>query len=54
MKRLGKGQVVLLATLIVLMILSMIWAVSTWNDASSVEMSIHGRIALSLGTIFRC
>jgi hypothetical protein len=26
--------------------------VSAWNDASSVEMSIHGWIALGLGTFF--
>jgi TRAP-type C4-dicarboxylate transport system permease small subunit len=52
MKRLSLGQVVLLATLIILLILSMIWAVSAWNDASSVEMSIHGWIALGLGTFF--
>jgi hypothetical protein len=52
MKRMSVGQVVLLAALIILLGLSIIWAVSAWNDASSVEMSVHGWIALGLGTFF--
>jgi hypothetical protein len=52
MKRMSVGQLVLLAALIMLLGLSVIWAVSAWNDASSVEMSIHGWIALGLGTFF--
>ncbi len=52
MKRLSVGQIILLAALIVLLILSLFWAVSAWNEGSSVEMSNHGWIALGLGTFF--
>ena len=52
MKRMGVGQLVLLAILVVMCIAAVVWAVSVWNVSSDVEMSIHGWIALGLGTFF--
>jgi hypothetical protein len=52
MKQLSWGQVVLLGCLMAILALSLLWAFSIWDDASSVEMSVHGWIALGLGTFF--
>jgi hypothetical protein len=52
MKRLSWGQVVLLGCLMAILALSLLWAFSVWNDANSVAMSVHGWIALGLGTFF--
>jgi hypothetical protein len=51
MKRLGMGQIVLLATLIGILILTAVWATSVWNTGDAV-MDKHGWIALGLGTFF--
>jgi hypothetical protein len=52
MKRMSTGQILLLAVLIFLLVLTGIWAVTAWNSAGDVEMSNHGWIALGLGTFF--
>jgi hypothetical protein len=45
------GQGVLVAVLIAFL-LAVVWATMAWTSAEEVEMSIHGWIALALGTIF--
>ena len=52
MKNLSRGQIVLIAVLVALLILPVIWAVSVWNDTGDVVMDKHGWIALGLGTFF--
>jgi hypothetical protein len=52
MQRLGKGQIILLLVLTILLVITGVWAVSVWNASSDVEMSKHGWIALGLGTFF--
>jgi hypothetical protein len=52
MKRVSVGQLILLAFPVLLLIATIVWAVSIWNSASGVEMSKHGWIALGLGTFF--
>jgi hypothetical protein len=52
MQRIGVGQAILLAILLVLLIGTGVWAVSAWTASSGVEMSKHGWIALGLGTFF--
>lgn len=51
MKRLGTGQLALLAVLIATLILTVAWATSVWNTGDAV-MDKHGWIALGLGTFF--
>ena len=52
MQRIGVGQLIILAVLIVLLILTGVWAVSVWNASSDVPMGKHGWIALGLGSFF--
>lgn len=52
MKRLGIGQVIVLAALLVILILTAVWAVSVWTATGDTVMSKHGWIALGLGTFF--
>ena len=52
MKRLGVGQATLLAALIILLILTAVWAASVWNATDDAVMDKHGWIALGLGTFF--
>ena len=52
MKRLGVGQLILLAALIVILIVTAVWAISVWNATGDAVMSTHGWIALGLGTFF--
>jgi hypothetical protein len=52
MKRLGTGQIILLATLVGMLILTLGWAVYVWNQSSDSPMDKHGWIALVLGTFF--
>lgn len=52
MKRLGIGQVIVLAALLVILILTVVWAVSVWTATGDTVMSKHGWIALGLGTFF--
>jgi hypothetical protein len=50
MQRIGTGQLIILGALILLLILTGVWAVSVWNASSDVPMDKHGWIALGLGT----
>jgi hypothetical protein len=52
MKRLGVGQAILLAALIIILILTGVWAISVWNATEDAVMDKHGWIALGLGTFF--
>jgi hypothetical protein len=52
MKRLGIGQLMVLAALLVILLITMVWAVSVWNATADAVMSKHGWIALGLGTFF--
>jgi hypothetical protein len=52
MRRIGVGQIILLAVLMLLLILAGSWAVYVWNASSDVPMDKHGWIALGLGTFF--
>ncbi|GMO17986.1 MULTISPECIES: hypothetical protein [Bradyrhizobium] len=52
MERISKGQILLLAVLAMILILTGVWAVSVWNASSGVEIGRHGWIALGLGTFF--
>ena len=52
MKRPGFGQLVILAVLLVILIVTAVWAVSVWNASGDAVMSTHGWIALGLGTFF--
>jgi hypothetical protein len=49
--RLSVGQVVLLAALLGILLLTVIWAAFVWNTGENV-MDKHGWIALGLGTFF--
>ncbi|MEH2535288.1 hypothetical protein V1277_005410 [Bradyrhizobium sp. AZCC 1588] len=52
MRNLSFGQVGLLVTLLALLGLTGVWAVSVWNATSDAVMDKHGWIALGLGTFF--
>jgi hypothetical protein len=52
MKRLGIGQILVLAALVVILIVTAVWAISVWTAAGDTVMSKHGWIALGLGTFF--
>ena len=52
MKRLSVGQATLLAALVILLILTAVWAISVWNATGEAVMDKHGWIALGLGTFF--
>jgi hypothetical protein len=52
MKSMSVGELGLLAVLLFICIAAVVWAVSVWNVTSNIEMSIHGWIALGLGTFF--
>jgi hypothetical protein len=52
MRRISVGQIILLTVLMVLLILTAIWAVTVWNASNDVPMDKHGWIALGLGTFF--
>ena len=52
MRRLTVGQIVLLTVLMLILILTAMWAVYVWNASSDAPMDKHGWIALGLGTFF--
>src|SRR6476661_4936692 len=52
MKRLSVGQATLLAALVILLILTAVWAISVWNATGEAVMDKHGWIALGLGSFF--
>ena len=52
MQRVNIGQAIVLAILAILLIGTGFSAMSAWNATADVEMSMHGWIALGLGTFF--
>jgi hypothetical protein len=52
MKQLSVGQITLLTALVIILILTGVWAVSVWNATGDAVMDKHGWIALGLGTFF--
>lgn len=50
--RLSIGGSILLLALFVMLTFSIIWSMMAWTSAEEAEMSIHGWIALGLGTLF--
>jgi hypothetical protein len=50
--KIGAGQIVLLSVLAALLVVTGVWAAYVWNASSDVPMSVHGWIALGLGTFF--
>ena len=52
MRSLNFGQIALIAVLLVLLILTGVWATSVWNATDDVAMDKNGWIALILGTVF--
>lgn len=52
MQRINIGQAIVLAILAILLIGTGFLAMSAWNATADVEMSMHGWIALGLGTFF--
>jgi hypothetical protein len=49
---LGVGQAILLALLFAFLVFAIVWASMAWQSAENVQMSVHGWIALALGTTF--
>jgi len=50
-RNLSLGQALLLAILFTMLVFAVVWATMAWTS-EDVEMSVHGWIALALGTIF--
>ncbi|MCA1474185.1 hypothetical protein [Bradyrhizobium sp. NBAIM08] len=48
----GAGGVAVLAVLFAALLLTVVLAIVGWTSAGDTQMSIHGWIALGLGTIF--
>lgn len=48
----GLGQAVLIVALLLLLVLTGIWATSVWNASGGIAIGKHGWIALGLGTFF--
>jgi hypothetical protein len=49
---LSGGQVLLLAALAAILLMTIVWATHVWTSSNDVPMSQHGWIALVLGTVF--
>lgn len=52
MRGLSLGQIILLAALLALLVLTGVWATAVWNSGHGGVMDKHGWIALGLGTFF--
>jgi hypothetical protein len=52
MQRLTVGQIVLLTVLMLILILTTMWALYVWNASGDAPMDKHGWIALGLGSFF--
>ncbi len=46
------SQTVLIMVLFGMLLFAIVWSMMAWTSAEEATMSIHGWIALSLGTIF--
>lgn len=45
-------QILLLMILFSMLLFAIVWSMMAWTSSEEVTMSIHGWVALSLGTIF--
>jgi len=50
-RNMSLGQALLVAILFTMLVFAVVWATMAWTS-EDVEMSVHGWIALALGTIF--
>jgi hypothetical protein len=50
--KLSFSQMVLLGALFAMLVFAVVWASMAWTSADDVQMSVHGWIALALGTVF--
>ncbi|MDR6659449.1 hypothetical protein AB7813_13970 [Tardiphaga sp. 20_F10_N6_6] len=46
------GQAIVLIVLFAMLLFAIVWSMMAWTSAEDAEMSIHGWIALALGTVF--
>jgi protein-S-isoprenylcysteine O-methyltransferase Ste14 len=51
-RRVNLGQAIVLMVLFAMLLFAIVWSMMAWTSAEDAEMSIHGWIALALGTIF--
>ena len=51
MKRIGVGQIAIIAALVILLVMAFVWAGSVWTSID-VQMGRAGWLALIMGTIF--
>ena len=52
MQKVTFGSAALLVSLMAILVLSTIWAVSAWTTSGDATMDVHGWIALGLRTFF--
>jgi hypothetical protein len=52
MEGMGKGRITILVVLTAMLVVAGVWMIAVFNQTSGVAMSIHGWIALGLGTFF--
>jgi hypothetical protein len=52
MEGMGKGRIAILVVLTAILIVTGVWMIAVFNETSGAAMSIHGWIALGLGTFF--
>ena len=55
MRKISRGQILLIVALVAILALTIVGGVSAWNASNGVDdapMSVHGWIALGLGTAF--
>jgi hypothetical protein len=52
MEGIGKGRIAILVVLTAILIVTGVWMIAVFNETSGAAMSIHGWIALGLGTFF--
>lgn len=52
MRKLGTGTIILMASLLGILALTIFWSVSVWNTSDGTSLGPHGWIALGLGTFF--
>ena len=55
MRNLSRGQILIIVVLVAILVLTIVGGVSAWNASNGggdAAMSVHGWIALVLGTLF--
>lgn len=51
-RQISISQVLVLMVLFGMLLFAVVWSMMAWTSAEDATMSVHGWIALSLGTIF--